>query len=159
MLFRPYTVSLSTHYCALANKTKSIRITWRSCIQSRSLISWSRVWRHATTHGLDRLTLYSYRPDWMRGTVLHVKLTYWGLRYFWEDLRIINTPTVYINQFLQTEPGYHTPRREMLLWPDVCCFSCMNERLKCMEMLLRIFLYSLEHFIAPETGSISWKLS
>ena len=31
----------------------------------------------------------------------------------------------------------------------VCCFSCMNEQLKCMEMLLRNSLYSLEHCIAP----------
>ena len=30
-----------------------------------------------------------------------------------------------------------TPRREMLLWPEVCCFSCINEQLKCMVMLLR----------------------
>ena len=35
----------------------------------------------------------------------------------------------------------------MLLWPDVCCFSFMNEQLKCMEMLSKNFLYSLEHTI------------
>ena len=42
----------------------------------------------------------------MRGTVLHVNLVYWGLWYFWEDLKFTNTPTVYINLFSQTEPGY-----------------------------------------------------
>ena len=31
------------------------------------------------------------------GTVFHVILMYWDL-YFWEDGRIINTPTVYINR-------------------------------------------------------------
>ena len=28
----------------------------------------------------------------------------------------------------------HTPRKGMLFWPEVCCFICMNEQLKCMEM-------------------------
>ena len=42
----------------------------------------------------------------------------------------------------------------MLLWPEVCCFSCMNEQMKCMEMLLRNFLYSLVHCIAPWGTSI-----
>ena len=38
----------------------------------------------------------------------------------------------------------------MLLWPEVCLFFfCMNEHLKCREMVLRNFLYSLEHCIAP----------
>ena len=41
-----------------------------------------------------------------------------------------------------------TLRKEMLLWPEVCCFSCMNKQLKCKEMFLRNFLYSLEHCIA-----------
>ena len=49
-----------------------------------------------------------------------------------------------------------TPRKGMLLWPEVCCFICMNEQLKCMEMLLRNFLHSLEHCIGTST---SWKLS
>ena len=30
-----------------------------------------------------------------------------------------------------------------------CCFTCMGEQLKYMEMLLRNFLYSLEYCIAP----------
>ena len=41
----------------------------------------------------------------------------------------------------------YTSRRGMLLWPEVCCFSCMNEQLKCAEMLLRkeflVFLRAL----------------
>ena len=54
---------------------------------------------------------------------------------------------------------YKTPRKETLLWPEVCCFSCMNEQLKCVEMLLRDFLYSPEHCIAPRGTSICSKLS
>ena len=41
----------------------------------------------------------------------------------------------------------YTSRRGMLLWPEVCCFSCMNEQSKCAEMLLRkeflVFLRAL----------------
>ena len=40
-----------------------------------------------------------------------------------------------------------TPRREMLLWPEVCCFSCTNEQLKCIPGVLRngsIVLYEME---------------
>ena len=55
------------------------------------------------------------------------------------------------NQYSQIE--WHmtilqlTLRTEMLLSPEVCYFSDMNKQLKCMEMLLRNFLYSLEYCI------------
>ena len=50
-----------------------------------------------------------------------------------------------------------------ILQEEKCCcdqrfvvlLNCMNEQLKCMEMLLRNFLYSLEHCIAPRGTSIS----
>ena len=44
-----------------------------------------------------------------------------------------------------------------ILQEEECCcdqrfvaFSCMNKQLKCMEMLVRNFLNSLEQYIAPK---------
>ena len=52
---------------------------------------------------------------------------------------------------------YHTPRRE--LKDVVVTRGLLNKQLKCVGMLLRNFLYSLDHCIAPRGTSISWKLN
>ena len=55
---------------------------------------------------------------------------------------------VIANHKSQTIP--HSKKRNVVgIRCFFCCFSCMNEQLKCIEMLLRDFLYFLEHCTAP----------
>ena len=82
--------------------------------------------------------------------VFHLKLLY-ALRLWLTQLLYVNVSQSILlcphqvectTMKQQTTCAHNTPRREMLLWPEVCYFNCMNEQLKCM--LLKNFLWSLQ---------------
>ena len=62
----------------------------------------------------------------------------WTLQaYLLPKLKLVTYNLHLLIHWSHWKNSVYTPRREMLLWPEVCCFSCMNEQLKCMEMRLR----------------------
>ena len=85
-------------------------------------------------------------------SIILIKLACWEIQCLKVDcgLSCVALSMLYMHCHSGLSMNQITPRRGMLFWLEVCCFSCMNEQ---YGMLLGDFLYSPEHCVASSISN------